>query len=112
MLSPKEEQMVAEYDKSTEEQIIQDRDYKLRPTKKISLDLLFEALEYEALNNIKEANSEICVMVRCKERFITGPIKDLVNYFITLAQYQIEDEYDNISRWRTEKESCRIRGCR
>lgn len=67
---------------------------------------LIKALEIEALDNIKEANLEIGIFLSCKETFNTQYVQEMSDYFITLAKYQIEEEYDNISRWR--KESHRV----
>ena len=109
MLSPTEEKLVNDYDKSVIDQNKQDREYEKRPIVKVSLDLLFDALINEAIDNIKEATFEINVFSKCKETFNTQYTNDMSNYFIILAKYSIEDEYDNITRWRAEKESCRLR---
>ena len=68
---------------------------------------LIKALEAEALDSIKEANFEIGVFLSCKETFKTQYVKDMSDYFINLAKYKIEEDYNDITRWRTwEKESC------
>jgi hypothetical protein len=71
-------------------------------------DELFDAFILESMDTIKEMNFEIGVLLGSKETFSTRYVNDLANYFINLAKYKIEAEYDNISRWRKEKESCRI----
>jgi len=72
---------------------------------------LVKALEKSAKDSIKESNLDIGLMLKCKEKFNTQEITDLVNYFITLAQYQIEEDHAEITKWRSwKKESCRVRG--
>jgi len=64
---------------------------------------LIKALEAEALDSIKEANFEIGVFLSCKETFKTQYVKDMSNYFIILAQYQIEEDHNDITQWRAWK---------
>ena len=68
---------------------------------------LIKALEKSIKDNIKEANLEIGVLLKCKEKFKTPEISDLADYFIHLSQYQIEEDHNDITQWRAwEKESC------
>lgn len=64
---------------------------------------LIKALEKSAKDSIKEANLEIGVLLKCKEKFKTPEISDLTDYFIHLAQYQIEEDHNAITYWRTCK---------
>jgi len=70
---------------------------------------LIKALERSSKGNIKESNLEIGVLLKCREKFKTQEISDLTNYFITLAQYQIEENHNDITKWRAwKKESCGV----
>jgi len=64
---------------------------------------LIKALEKSIKDNIKEANLEIGVLLKCKEKFRTPEISDFTDYFIHLAQYQIEEDHNDITQWRTRK---------
>ena len=66
-------------------------------------DDLLAALEKEAIDNIREANFEIGVLLGCKETFKTQYVKDMSNYFISLAKYKVEENFDDITRWRSYK---------
>ncbi len=68
---------------------------------------IIKALERSAKGSIKESNLEIGVLLKCKEKFKTQEIADLADYFIHLAQYQIEEDHADITKWRRwKKESC------
>ena len=68
---------------------------------------LIKALERSSRDSIKESNLEIGVMLKCKDKFKMTEISDLANYFIHLAQYQMEEDHNDITRWRTwDKEPC------
>ena len=64
---------------------------------------LIKALEKSIKDNIKEANLEIGVLLKCKEKFKTPEISDLADYFIHLSQYQIEEDHNDITQWRAWK---------
>ena len=73
-----------------------------------NLNDIYDAFIVESMDTSRELNFEIGVLTGSKEVFTTQNVKDMANYFISMAKYKIEDEYDNISRWRKEKESCRV----
>lgn len=105
MLSPTEEKLVADYDQSVIDQVRREKEYSDRPAKKSTAytDLL-AALEAEAMDSIREATSEIGVMLKCRDRFKDQTITDLTSYFITLAKYQMEEDSNDIARWRKESQ--------
>lgn len=108
--SDAEERNFREYEEIAAEEARQAKEYAERPFKRTGLGELLDALESEARDSIKEANIEIGVFLKCKETFNTQYIKDMSNYFITLAKYQIERDYDDIQKWREwRKEYCRLR---
>jgi len=105
MLTPAELKRVADYDQSVVDQVQREKEYADRPTKKTAVLVdLFAALEAEALDSIREAASEIGVMLKCRDRFKDQTISDLTSYFITLAKYQIEEDSNDITRWRKESQ--------
>lgn len=109
MLIPAEQKRFAEYEKAVIDQARQEKEYAERPLVKPSLGYLLDALEAEAMDSIKEAHGEIGLMLRCKEKFKKDQaIRDLTNYFIKLAQYQIEEDVADVTRWREWKKSCRV----
>jgi hypothetical protein len=109
MMLPEEQKRFEAYEKACRDQARNDREYAERPFLKPSLAELLNALENEALDSIREANSDIGLMLKCKERFRGDQaIKDLTNYFCTLARYQIEEDHNDIQRWREYKKSCRV----
>lgn len=109
MLLPDEQKRYEAYEKACQDQARRDREYAERPFIKPSLAGLLDMLVAEAMDSIREANSDIGLMMKCKETFKGDQaIKDLTNYFCTLARYQIEEDYDDILRWREYKKSCRI----
>lgn len=103
MLSPTEEKMVEDYDRATADQIRREKESAEKPFKNTWLLNLLAAFENEAIESIKEMNSEIGMFLRCKETFKTRYMEDMSNYLITLAKYQIEEDYDDIARWRSYK---------
>jgi hypothetical protein len=109
MLSPTEKKIVKNYDKGVMEQIKSDQETADRPTKKASMDPLLDALENEALLDIREANFEIGVFLKCRETFKIKTCQDYCDFFIRLARYKIEENLNDITRWRSyKKEFCRV----
>ena len=107
--SDAEERNFREYEEIAAEEARQAKEYAERPLKNTWLGELLDALETETRDSIKEANLEIGVFLSCKETFNTQYVNDMSNYFITLAKYKIEENYDDIHRWRTyKKEYCRL----
>lgn len=107
MMLPEEKKRFEAYEKVCRDQVRRDREYAERPLMKPSLAALLDALEAEALDSIREANADIGLMLKCKERFKGDQaIKDLTNYFCTLDRYQIEEDHNDIQRWRDYKKSC------
>jgi hypothetical protein len=111
MFTPAEKNRIADYDRTVADQLRREKEYEDKPTKKPSLDPLFDALIAEAMESMRDANEEIGVFLKCKETF-NGIINiaDSADYFIRLAKYRIEENYNDVTRWRKEKESCRVRG--
>jgi hypothetical protein len=110
MLSPAEEKRVKDYDQATAEQIRREREYAARPFKVTSLSPLLDALEAETLSGIKEAHSEIGLMLKCRETFRKSQaINDRVDYTVRMIRYQIEEDMEDVARWRSyQKELCRV----
>lgn len=109
-LTPREWARVRAYDEATEAQCSRDQEYAERPLKQSAalLDLL-NALEAEAMESIKEANREIGVWVKCKETFKARSLTDQADFFIRLLRYKIEEEMENVARWRSyQKEACGV----
>jgi hypothetical protein len=107
-LTPREWARVRAYDEATEEQCRRDEEYAERPLQKsTALADLLNALEAEAMEIIKDANLEIGVLVKCKETFKARSFTDRADHFIRLLRYQIEEEMENVTRWRSyQKEAC------
>lgn len=82
------------------DQLWREREYADRPLKKISLDPLFEALEHEAMETIRDANIEIGVLLRCKETFPSRHNSDRVDFIVRMLRYRIEEDHSDIQRWR------------
>lgn len=101
--SDAEEKNFREYEEIAAEEARQSKEYRDRPLKNTWLPELLTFLEIEALDTIKEANFEIGVFLRCKDTFQTQQTNDTSNFFITLAKYKIEENFNDITRWRSYK---------
>lgn len=107
MLIPTERKRFDGYEKAVTDQAQQEREYAERSLIKPSPIPLLNALEAEAVDSIKEAHSEIGVLLKCKERFPKA--QEIVAYtglIIKLLQYQIEEDVKDVTRWREWKKSC------
>jgi hypothetical protein len=68
---------------------------------------LLDALEKTAMEDIQEANFEIGVFLHSKDVFPTQNVLDMATFFIIMAKYKIERNYNDIHRWREyRKEYC------
>ncbi|MBN1830005.1 MAG: hypothetical protein JW884_12810 [Deltaproteobacteria bacterium] len=108
-LTPEERNRARAYDDLCIEQARQAREYTDRPFKNTALADLLNALIAEAMQNIKEYTEEIALFMKCKETFKDRASVDRTNFAIWMLRYKIEENHEDIYRWRSyKKESCRI----
>ena len=67
---------------------------------------LLEALEAEALDTIKYATGEIGWYLKQKEASKDTEAIQLIDYLLWRLRYKIEENYDDINRWRSYKKPC------
>lgn len=67
---------------------------------------LLEALKAEALDTIKYCTGEIGFYLKEKEASKDTEATQLIDYLIWRLRYKIEENYNDIERWRTYQKPC------
>jgi hypothetical protein len=102
MFTPAEEKRVADYDRDVKAQLLREKEEAGRPLRKGTLKPLYDALESEALDSIKESSLDIGVLLKCKEKFKDQEIDQRVDFIVRLMRYQIEEDCNGTGQWRKE----------
>jgi hypothetical protein len=111
VLTPAEWERVRAYDQLCADQIRQDREYAERTLKKSSsFESLLDALEAEAMEEIKDALEDIGLLMKHREAHKNNrEVIDSTNVSLWMLRFKIEENHNDINRWRSyKKESCRV----
>lgn len=100
-LTPAEWANVRAYDQLCTDQIKRDQEYAERPLKKPSLGILLNALEKAALEEIRDLQEEIGLLMKCRETFNDRASVENTNVLIWQLRYGIEESHNDITRWRS-----------
>jgi hypothetical protein len=106
VLTPTEWERVRAYDEQCQQEIEAAGRPPVRPD---FIKDLCDALEKEAMEDIKDLTTDIGVLLRCRETFKDRSSVENTNVLIWMLRYKIEGNHDDITRWRSyKKESCRV----
>lgn len=98
VLTQKEWHAVEQYNHETAKQI-EAQQNQPKPETEPSL---YEILEASGIENLRESISEIAFFQGMKERSADNQISQWCDYFIRIYRSLVEDDYENIKRWRNE----------
>ena len=103
LLTKEEWRRVEAYDKTTAKEL----DAQENPVKPKQEPSLYELLEAEGLDNIRDYTGEIAFFQGLRERNAgAGRLVQWCDYFIRLYKNFMGNEFENLRRWRHERESC------
>jgi len=105
VLTPAEWKRVREYDERCQREIEAAERPPVRPD---FVKELCDAMEKEALEEIREIQEEIGVLTKCRETFPARESVENTNVLIWQLRYKMEENRDDITRWRSYKEPCRV----
>ena len=105
VLTPAEWKRVRAYDERCQQEI---EAAERPPVRTDFVKELCNALETEAMEEIREIQEEIGVLMKCRETFPARESVEHTNVLIWQLRYKIEENHHDINRWRSYKEPCRI----
>jgi len=106
VLTAEEWKRVRAYDERCRQEIEAEERQPARPN---ALGELLQALEAEALEEIRDVLEEIGTLTRCRETFRDRERVDTLNVLMWQLRYKLEDARDDILRWRSyAKEFSRV----